>query len=266
MLSVTDLTSYLYCARKLYYRKILGIKEKAKAVSIKGTIKHRVFELAGKEDPVIISAFTAKDSLEDLEMKYRSVYYKVLMFVIKQEEKKLKNLGLTTLEVYQEIWPFFLEEAKAKSKELFKFAKEKKVYGDALWLSLPKGVPELKIFSNELNLVGVVDKVDVDRGFIPIELKTGKAPREGVWKNHKIQVGAYMLLLSEHYGQEVKKGYVDYLSIGEQRKVVMNPFLKDEILEIRDSVNALLVGELPARVEEKWKCDSCGIREECYRK
>ena len=54
MLFVTDLTGYMYCSRKLYFSKILHIREKPQEQSIKGTIKHAVFEHAGKQDKEII--------------------------------------------------------------------------------------------------------------------------------------------------------------------------------------------------------------------
>ena len=267
MLSVTDLTSYMYCSRKLYYNKTLGIREKPSIVGIKGTIKHAVFEDAGRQDKEIICALTDRDSLENFEMKYRAVYYKVLLFHIQRMKKELEFQGLKTLVVYQEIWPFFLQEAKEKSIYFFDLAQEKKLYGEALWLALPKGVPELKIISQKLELIGIIDRVEVGDTFVPIEIKTGSAPKEGVWKENMIQLGAYMLLLSEHYGKEITEGYIEYRAVNERRKVLMNPFLKDEILELIQKVQMTLNSkELPEKTKDTRKCDSCGIREICYSK
>lgn len=265
MLSVTDLTGYMYCPRKLYFSKILHIREKAQVQSIKGTIKHAVFEHAGREDKEIISAFTDKDSLESLEMKYRKVYYKVLLFHIQRAQKDLEAQGLKTLQVYQELWPFFLAEAQEKSSYFYHLAKEKKVYGEALWLSLPKSVPELRIVSERLGLIGVIDRVDLLEGFVPVEIKTGSAPRDGVWKEHMVQIGAYMLLLSEHYGKDISFGYVEYRAINDRRKVTMNAFLKDEILELIQKVRYTLNSkELPAKTTDMKKCERCGVRDVCF--
>ncbi len=265
MLSVTDLTSYMYCSRKLYFSKVLHIREKPSIVSIKGTIKHAVFEYAGKEDKEILSTFTFKNSLEDLEMQYRRIYYKILMYHIQKAKKDLEAQGLKTLEVYQELWLFFLAEAKEKSVYFYNLAKEKKVYGEALWLALPKSVPELRIVSEKLQLIGVIDRVELVDGFIPIEIKTGSAPRDGVWKEHMIQLGAYMLLLSEHYGKEISEGYVEYRAIQERRKIKMNPFLNDEILELIQKVREILnKKEIPEKTNDIRKCESCGIRDICY--
>lgn len=265
MLFVTDLTGYMYCSRKLYFSKILHIREKPQEQSIKGTIKHAVFEHAGKQDKEIISSFTEKNSLEDLEMKYKKVYYSVLMFHIQRAKRDLEAQGLKTLEVYQELWPLFLAEAKEKCTFFYTLAQEKKIYREALWLALPKSVPELRIVSETLQLTGIIDRVDLIDGFIPVEIKTGSAPRDGVWKEHMIQIGAYMLLLSEHYGKEISHGYVEYRAIHERRKIVMNAFLRDEILELIQKVRATLNSKvLPAKTTDIKKCERCGIRDICY--
>ena len=265
MISVTNLTSYMYCPRKLYFNKVLKVYEKIKELPVKGKIKHKIFELSGREDREIIASFTRKDSLEDLEMKFRRIYYKTIMLVLNMYKKELKELEINRLDFYRELWPFFLEEAIEKSKEFFELSKEKNVYGEELWMVLPKALPEIRVSSDKLGLRGIVDRVDIAKGFLPIEIKTGKAPRDGVWKNNMVQIGAYMLLLSEHYGKEIKEGYVEYVSIKEKRKVVMNEFLKDEILDLIGEVNSLLEQkEIPERVKEEWKCESCGIKEDCF--
>lgn len=265
MLSVTDLTAYMYCSRKLYFSKVLHVREKAQAPSLKGTIKHAVFESAGKQEKELICSFTEKEKQEELEMRYRKVYYSVLLLQIQRVKKDLDMQGLKSVDIYQELWPFFLSEAKEKSAYFYHLAQEKNCYGEALWMSLPKSVPELKIFSEKLGLVGVIDRVDLIDGFIPVEIKTGSAPREGIWKEHMIQLGAYMLLLSEHYGKDISVGYVEYRSINDTRKVTMNPFLKDEILELIEKVkNTLNAKELPPKTTEIKKCGHCGIKDVCY--
>ncbi|MFH1972864.1 MAG: CRISPR-associated protein Cas4 [archaeon] len=264
MLSVTYLCSYLYCPRKLYLNLVLGLREKEKDITIKGKIKHSVYELAGRREKEVIVSLTKDRSLDEFEMDYRRLYNKLIMGLISQNKKEIEKVGLKTLDLYQELWPFFLFECKDRSIEVFNFAQENKVFGEDLWFKLPKGLPELYIKSEKLGLKGRIDNVEVvgDK-FIPIEIKTGKSPSDRVWKNHIIQIGAYMLLLSEHYGQEITYGFVDYKG-GNKTKVIMNPFLKDEIFELRDKVNNLIVSkELPAKLENN-KCDICGLKEECY--
>jgi len=264
MLSVTYLCSYLYCPRKLYLNLVLGLREKEKDITIKGKIKHSVYELAGRREKDVIVSLTKDRKLDEFEMDYRRLYNKLIMWLISQNKKNIEKVGLKTLGLYQELWPFFLIECKGRSVEVFNFAHKHNVFAEDLWFKLPKGLPELYVKSETLGLKGRVDNVEiVDNNFIPVEIKTGKSPSEGVWKNHMVQIGAYMLLLSEHYGKEINYGFVDYKET-ERVKVVMNPFLKDEIFELRDSVNKMVESkEIPDKIEGK-KCDVCGLRDECY--
>ncbi|MBT4174968.1 Dna2/Cas4 domain-containing protein [archaeon] len=247
MISVTMLCSYLYCPKKFYDQYVLRIKEPPNAPMVKGFIKHVVFDFANKREKEIILGFLSSTSLEDLEISYKGLYNKILLKEISNKKTDLGKLELGEKEVYKELWPFFLFEAKDKAKEIFDFAKKNNVYGESLWFKLPKPISELRIQSSELQLKGVIDKVEkIGNTFIPIEIKTGRAPDSGIWKGHKIQLAAYILLLSEHYGVEVKEGYVDYKEAG-KRKLVMNPFVRDEVLEIRDKVLAVLdLKEAPA--------------------
>jgi len=264
MLSVTYLSSYLYCPRKLYLNLVLGLQEKVKAVTIKGKIRHGAYELASRREKEVIIGLDSKKKYEEFEMDFRRMYNKVLMWLISQNKKEVDSVGLKTLDLYKELWPLFVIECRERSLEVFEFAQKNNVFGEGLWFKLPKGLPELYVKSDKLGLKGRVDNVEVEEdNFIPIEYKTGRAPDDGAWKNHMIQVGAYMLLLSEHYGKEINYGYVDYKE-KDRIRVVMNPFLKDEILELRDKVNDLLESkDLPPKLENK-KCDSCGLRDECF--
>jgi len=263
MLAVTDLTNYLYCKRQLYFRKVLGIREKPKPQTVHGSIRHKVFEICGREDQEIVLSITKDSSLEDVELKFRAVYYRCLKNVLKAYEKQIKKVGENSLKLFKEMWPDFLGEAKDKAKDIFDTAKEKEVYGEELWESLPKAEPEIKLSSEVLGIRGIIDRID--DGNVPVEIKTGRAPVEGIRKEHMVQVGAYMMMLSEKLDRDVNEGYVEYTQVKELRKVVMNPFLRDEILELIKKVRQLLTeSSLPEKVKDDWKCKYCGIKEECF--
>ncbi len=214
---------------------------------VKGLIRHMVFDVANKSEKGIILGFKEQDSQDDLEQAFKTLFNTILQDKIKEKKSDLETLNLDSLDVYKELLPKFILEAKTKAKFLFEFASEHKVYGESLWFKLPKPISELRVQSDKLELIGVVDKVEkVGNEFIPIEIKTGRAPDTGIWKGHKIQLAAYILLLSEHYGVPIKEGYVDYKEEG-RRKLVMNAFLADEVLDIRDKVKEVLNSkEVPA--------------------
>lgn len=265
MIAVTDLSAYLFCQRKLYLKKVLHIREKPKQQTLQGTITHRVFELSGKEDKAIISSFTDRSTQDDIEMQYRRVSSNALITSIRENKEELKAASVDVLTLYQELLPFFLGEAKAKSAALFSHAHETRKFGETLWKDVPKSSSEIRIVSEMLGMTGVIDRLE--EGYIPVEIKTGKPPQDDVWKEHRIQLGAYILLAEDFFKKEITQGFVEYTAVNERRKVVMNPFLKDEILSLADNVRQLLQqSTLPEKVKEEWKCAHCGIQEECFQK
>ena len=120
----------------------------------------------------------------------------------------------------------------------------------------------MRIKSDILELSGMIDKVEkYKEGLVPVEMKTGSMPKEGVWPGHRIQLAAYALLLEEKSGKEIKEGFVHYLDTNERRHIVMNPFLKDEVKELKNKVKELLSStEHPEKTENEKKCLKCGIR------
>ena len=75
---------------------------------------------------------------------------------------------------------------------------------------------------------------------MPIELKTGKAPMQGVWPGHKIQVAVYQLLLESEMGMEVTEGYVRYLDYYQDRPVMLNVLLRKQVFALRDKILIML--------------------------
>lgn len=157
-------------------------------------------------------------------------------------------------------------ESRQRAVNIFSFIKKKNIYGDELWEALtPKIISELSIQSDDLGLRGIIDMIEVypDKK-IPVELKTGSSPREGVWPGHKIQVAAYGMLMEGEFNQPVQEGYIVYLDANDRRKVPFNVFLKDEIKSLIQKVNAIKGStEAPAILANSPKCRSCGLREKC---
>jgi CRISPR-associated protein Cas4 len=135
-----------------------------------------------------------------------------------------------------------------------------------LWDKLtPKIESEFKIASDSLELKGIVDQIEVyPSGRVPIELKTGSMPKEGVWPGHRIQLGAYALLMEERFGKKIKEGFVHYLDPNIRRQVVINPFLRQEVKELKNKIRQMLDGkDIPAAADNENKCKKCGLREQC---
>ncbi len=269
LISVTWLSAFDYCSRKLYLERVLKLKEPPKEPIVLGTVRHRVVDFINKHEERIVRSVSRDDSEEYIRDKYRNYYLRFLKKAIVDHKYELSEVGLNQLEAYKKIKELVLEECLIRAENLIAFVRKQRIYGDELWEKLtPKLESEFYVESEKLGLKGIIDNIErYEDILIPIELKTGSAPREGVWPGHQLQLGAYLLMLSEKAGRDIEKGYIRYLDISENRPIVMNPFLKMKIEELVKKVNDCLSGkELPDFCGSENKCKSCGLRNICYDK
>ena len=217
-ISVSLLSAYLYCSRKLFLQEVLMLEEPPKESLVMGTIRHEAYDNINKNEEAIVTSITKKMGFDEIQELYRQNYLKLLRKSIANNKERLKEVNLNMLEVYRKTYPFILEESATRSCNVFNFIGANNVFGQELWERLtPKIVSELRIESEELKLKGIIDQVHIyENGYVPFELKTGRTPQDGVWPNHRIQIVAYSLLLQEKFSKPVKEGFVFYLDTKEK--------------------------------------------------
>lgn len=267
MISVSTLSSYMYCPRKLYLQYVLRITEPPKDVLLKGSIRHKVYENINLAEEELIKSIKKGMTENDLKGKYHQRYREILLEVIKQNKEDLKQFNILPQDLFKNVWPLILSESETRATIVNNFILKNNIFGQELWEKLtPKIESELKISSEKLGLRGIVDQIQIHKeGFVPIELKTGKCPREGVWPGHKIQLIAYTLLLEEKFNTEIKEGFVHYLDNKEKRHIAINPFMRLEVKELIQKVNNLLNSDkIPGFEKNQNKCSNCGLKEDCY--
>lgn len=267
MLSVTHLSSYLYCQRKLYLQQVLGLYEPPKEALVKGSIRHKTYENINLAEEELVKSIKKGMTLKDLKGKYHQKYRGILLQVIKQNKEDLKQFNLLPQDLFKNVWPLILSESETRATAVYNFILKHNIFGQELWEKLtPKIESELRIESEKLGLKGVIDQIEIyKRRFVPVELKTGKSPREGVWPGHKIQLIAYALLMEEKFNIGIKEGFVNYLDTKEKRHIALNPFMRMEVKELIKKVNSLLDSDkIPDFEKNQNKCFNCGLKEDCY--
>ena len=264
-ISVSLLSTYLFCPRKLFLQEVLKLSALPEEVTIKGTIKHNVLDLVNKQEKGIITTIN-ESTLNQICEKYLSFYSRNLINSIRIKSEILGRHNIPPIDIYNEMWSFFKADAEIRANHVTEFVRKYNIYGNELWESLtPRIITEQWVESDNLELKGKIDRLErYNDKIIPVEIKTGSAPSEGVWEGHLVQIGAYMLLAEEKYNTKVKEGKVHYLDSGE-RVVKMNPFLKEEIIRLKNEVKAILSqNNLPDFVNNENKCKKCPLKEQCY--
>ena len=266
-ISVSLLSSYLYCSRKLFLEKVLLLEEPPKESLVLGSIRHETYDKINKTEEGIVTSITKLMPLGNIENIYRQKYLQILRKNIADNKKRLEDVSLNMLDAYKKSFPSIAEESMTRASNIFSFIEKNKVFGKELWEKLtPKILSEIRIESEELRLKGIIDQIHVyNDEYVPFELKTGRTPSDGVWPSHRIQIAAYSLLLQEHFKKPIKEGFVVYLDTKQKRHIAINPYMKEEVKQIVDEVIVLLESrELPDFCNNENKCRKCGLKQTCY--
>ena len=264
MISVTVLSDYLYCPRKVYLRYVLKFVPIVRKAMIVGRVKHDVFDAINKNEEDLILNIKPSE-LENIESVYKQTFSNLLASSISKFESDIKDSGLDKERLFSDSLKKFLDEASYKAKTLKDFIQKTGLFGKDLLDAIPgKYKSELFLSSRKLRLKGIIDKVEVlGNVHVPVELKTGSMPQDGVWPGHRIQLASYILLLNEKFKSD--HGFVDYLDYDVRRKIVMNPFLEDEVKELVGNVQDLLnSSEIPKICDNPNKCKSCNFKGSCF--
>lgn len=266
-ISVTLLSSYLYCSRKLFLEKVLMQAEPPKESLVMGSIRHETYDKINKNEEPIVASITKKMDFAEMQQLYMQNHLKFLRRSIADNRDRLKSVNLNMLDAYRKSFPFIMEESVTRLANVFDFILKNNVFGEELWQRLtPKILSELRVESEELKLKGIIDQVHVyEQDYVPFELKTGRTPADGVWPSHRIQIAAYAMLLQEKFNKPIKEGFVFYLDTKEKRHIAINPFMKDEVKQVVNEVIGLLESKnIPDFCNNENKCMKCGLKQTCY--
>lgn len=269
MISVTMLSSYLYCARKLYLERVLKLFEPPKEALVLGSIRHEVHDQINKVEEKLVRETTEKTDFDALFERYKRVHSELLRNAIKKYKDGLLKFNLAQQDVFKRTWPLVTRETEKRARNVFDFMERTGFLGEDLWEKLtPKIISELRINSHVLGLKGIIDQIEDHGDFmVPIELKTGKSPINGAWPGHRIQLTAYLMLLSEMAGnkKEINEGKIIYLDTNKTIPITINPFAEKEIKGLVSKVNSLLSSHvLPDFCGNENKCNACGLKKDCY--
>jgi CRISPR-associated exonuclease Cas4 len=266
-ISVSMLSTYVFCSRKLFLEKVLAQKEPIKESTVLGSLRHEIYDFINQSERKIVESIIKKLDYNDITSAYRKFYIKALREKIIKNKSRIKSVNLSLMEVFKTTSPLVLNEARARALNIFSCMQKYGVYGNELWEKVtPKLLSEIRIESEELQLYGIVDRIEIhENAYIPVELKTGKLPKDGIWPGHRIQLAAYALILEERYNTKVKEGFIKYLDANQTRHIAINPFMKEEILKLVKEIQELIkTPEIPDYCRNRNKCVKCGLKETCY--
>lgn len=116
-----------------------------------------------------------------------------------------------------------------------------------------------------LDLIGVIDKIEVEKGkYFPILFKTSSPPTKGVWEGDEIELIANALLVEGEFDTHITVGFVDYLKIAERRPIVIDTSARKNFFKILTKINRIVEhGEIPSVKASANKCRHCEYMDLC---
>ncbi|MHC1631331.1 MAG: CRISPR-associated protein Cas4 [Methanotrichaceae archaeon] len=121
---------------------------------------------------------------------------------------------------------------------------------------------EVDLRSNRLGLSGRLDRLVTKNRLTPSIIRTGSPPENGVWRNDRIRLAGYALLLEEIHDLNVDQGFVEYFQVSEIRSIEIRSVDRRRVLRIRDRIKQIKDGRLPDRPKGA-PCQQCPMAEEC---
>jgi CRISPR-associated exonuclease Cas4 len=125
---------------------------------------------------------------------------------------------------------------------------------------------ERPLFSRTYRLTGRPDYL-VWRGpeVIPVEIKSGRAPRDKPYTSHVLQLAAYCLLVEEAYGLRPPHGIIVYSDDANRAcEVDYTSVLEEQLISILDKMRcAAAASDVPRDHNEAVRCRACSYRMSC---
>lgn len=265
MLNVSDIPEFIYCPAKLYWKYKEGFENQSSQI-ITGKIIHEVRR--GFEDIVKHNLWNVNKNMGIGEIQ-NIILWGVPEFIEKVHNRYLDNPKIDEEELnnfFKEFEEDLIIEASVQVLRVKKLMETTKKEGmEISKMFFPQSLYEFSLQSEELNLKGMVDKIEIINGiYYPVEIKTGFPPVKGTWLSHALQIAAYAVLIDYELNKEVLVGFVDYTKIFERRTVVVNSILHNKLFGVLDSINKMLENnEIPEFKLNKKKCEKCEYIEIC---
>lgn len=297
MISVSTIKSYMFCPLKLYFQSNID-EETEEDYFISKTLKDLRMDI---QDILSKNLRHVKKDMNEKEIEKRlaigiSNQVKTTFDIIEEINEKNRNKeneDESNLKKDDEI-EFIDEnnsEIKTEENEDEKLKELKKELIDEINLNLKilslKVSQSMKVLDKDgseiknlffptcmynylirdigLDLIGVIDKIEVEKGnYFPVSLKSSNPPINGVWDGDFMEAIANALLIEQEFNTYVTVAYIDYLKIADRRAVIIDTDARKSFFKVLTSVNKIVEnGEIPTVKTNLKKCENCEYKELC---
>lgn len=288
MISVSTIKSYMFCPLKLYFQSNID-EDVEEDYFISKTLKDLRIDI---QDILHKNLRHIKKGMDENEIEKRlsigiSNQVKTTFEIIEEINDK-EEIDESNLKKDEEI-EFIDEEKKDDENDNLKELKKELVNEINLNIKILslKVAQSMKVLDKDgheiqnlffptsmynylirdigLDLIGVIDKIEVEKGnYFPISLKSSNPPINGVWDGDFAEAIANALLIEQEFNTYVTVAYIDYLKIADRRAVIIDTDARKSFFKVLTSVNKIVEnGEIPTVKTGLKKCENCEYKELC---
>lgn len=288
MISVSTIKSYMFCPLKLYFQSNID-EDIEEDYFISKTLKDLRIDI---QDILHKNLRHIKKGMDENEIEKRlsigiSNQVKTTFEIIEEINDK-EDIDESNLKKDEEI-EFIDEEKKDDENDNLKELKKELVNEINLNIKILslKVAQSMKVLDKDgheiqnlffptsmynylirdigLDLIGVIDKIEVEKGnYFPISLKSSNPPINGVWDGDFAEAIANALLIEQEFNTYVTVAYIDYLKIADRRAVIIDTDARKSFFKVLTSVNKIVEnGEIPTVKTGLKKCENCEYKELC---
>lgn len=288
MISVSTIKSYMFCPLKLYFQSNID-EDIEEDYFISKTLKDLRIDI---QDILHKNLRHIKKDMDEKEIEKRlsigiSNQVKTTFEIIEEINDK-EEIDESNLKKDEEI-EFIDEEKKDDENDNLKELKKELINEINLNIKILslKVAQSMKVLDKDgheiqnlffptsmynylirdigLDLIGVIDKIEVEKGnYFPISLKSSNPPITGVWDGDFMEAIANALLIEQEFNTYVTVAYIDYLKIADRRAVIIDTDARKSFFKVLTSVNKIVEnGEIPTVKTGLKKCENCEYKELC---
>lgn len=288
MISVSTIKSYMFCPLKLYFQSNID-EDIEEDYFISKTLKDLRIDI---QDILHKNLRHIKKDMDEKEIEKRlsigiSNQVKTTFEIIEEINDK-EEIDESNLKKDEEI-EFIDEEKKDDENDNLKELKKELINEINLNIKILslKVAQSMKVLDKDgheiqnlffstsmynylirdigLDLIGVIDKIEVEKGnYLPISLKSSNPPITGVWDGDFMEAIANALLIEQEFNTYVTVAYIDYLKIADRRAVIIDTDARKSFFKVLTSVNKIVEnGEIPTVKTGLKKCENCEYKELC---
>lgn len=261
LINITDIATYALCPVKIYYKLVLGRRERFNAFLVFGRIKHKFLEEISRKEPSIFSSIEKYESIKKIETRFRVEFNKIYENVIKRYYKIINRFNLLE-RIMEEIGQLKEKEIKIRTRLARKFVKLG-YSKEKLWQAItPKFLSEVEIKSFVLGIKGRVDKIMVDKEkFIPYEIKSRKYGNK-IWLSEKLQLTGYAMLIEQKFKTNVDYGFLKFRD--KIIKLDIERALKEKLLQFKEEIIDMVEKRKMPDIKKLKICKFCSFNNLCF--